>query len=150
DATRRHAMEGLMMDYPLSLPTILRRARTFFPGKSVISRRPDKSVHRSNYGECIDRAARLAAALRRPGLKPGDRVATLAWNHWRHLEVYYAVPAAGFVLHTLNLRLHPDDLVFIANDAEDKVVIVDKSLWPLWEKCAERTKVRHTIVVTDD
>src|SRR5207249_7110290 len=76
-----------------------------------------------------------------------DRVATLAWNHGQHLEAYYAVPLAGGVLHTLNLRLHPDELEFIVNDADDKVALVDHTLLPLWEKVAPRTRVQHTIVV---
>lgn len=143
-------MNGLMMDVPLSIAAIVRRARLLHPGKAVVSRRPDKTIHRTTYGECIDRAARLASALRRLGIRPGDRVATLAWNHWRHLEVYYAVPSSGAVLHTLNLRLHPDDIAFIARHAGDKVVVVDKVLWPLWEKVAPQVQVAHVIVMSDD
>src|SRR5262245_50337223 len=121
-------MQGLMMDYPLSLPAILRRARAFHPRKEIVSRRPDRSIYRTTYAECIDRAGRLGAALRRLGVRPGDRVATLAWNHWRHIEAYFSIPSCGAVLHTLNLRLHPDDVSYIANDAGDKVVLVDKVL----------------------
>jgi fatty-acyl-CoA synthase len=140
----------MMMDMPLSTAAIVRRARQLHAGKEIVSRRPDKSIHRTTYGACIERAGRLASALRRLGVDPGDRVATLAWNHWRHLEVYLAVPSSGAVLHTLNLRLHPDDIAFIANHAGDKVVLVDKVLWPLWEKVAPHVKVTHTIVMTDD
>lgn len=143
-------MNGLMMDVPLSTAGIVRRARLLHPGKPIVSRRPDKSMHRTTYAECIDRAIKLSAVLRRLGVRSGDRVATLAWNHWRHLEAYFAIPSSGAVLHTLNLRLHPDDIAFIANHAEDKVVIVDKVLWPLWEKVAPLVKIKHTIVMSDD
>ncbi len=143
-------MQGLMMDVPLSIPSMVRRARRLYSHRAVVSRRPDKSIHRSTYGEVIGRAARLARALQRLGVRPGDRVATLAWNHWRHVEAYFAIPSVGAVLHTLNLRLHPDDIAYIARHAEDTVVLVDKVLWPLWEKCAERIGARHVIVMSDD
>jgi fatty-acyl-CoA synthase len=143
-------MNGLMMDVPLSTVAIVRHARAMHPEKAIVSRKPDKTIHRTTYGEVIDRALKLASALRRLGVRPGDRVGTLAWNHWRHLESYYAIPSSGAVLHTLNLRLHPDDIAFIANHAEDQVVLVDKVLWPLWERVAPRVKVAHTIVMSDD
>jgi fatty-acyl-CoA synthase len=143
-------MNGLMMDYQLSIPAIIRRARWLYANKTIVSRRADRALHRTTYGEVIDRAARLATVLRSLGVQPGDRVATLAWNHARHLEAYYAIPCMGAVLHTLNLRLHPDDIAFIAKHAGDKVVIVDKSLWPLWEKVAPQLSVEHVIVMTDD
>lgn len=143
-------MNGLMMDVPLSIPMMVRRAAQYFPMRPIIHRRPDKSIARSNYGEVIARAGKLALALRRLGVKPGDRVATLAWNHARHLEAYYAIPCMGAVLHTLNLRLHPDDIGYIGAHAGDQVVLVDKVLWPLWEKCAARINPKHVIVMTDD
>ncbi|MFN8581569.1 MAG: AMP-binding protein [Gemmatimonadaceae bacterium] len=143
-------MNGLMMDAQLCTSALVRRARVLHPGKAIVSRRPDKSIHRTTYADCIDRAAKLASALRRLGVRPGDRVATLAWNHSRHLEAYLAVPSAGMVLHTLNLRLHPDDIAFICSHAEDNVVLVDKVLWPLWEKVAPHVRVAHTIVMADD
>ena len=143
-------MKGLMMDVPLSIPMIARRALTLHGSRPVVSRRPDRSLHRTTYAEVFHRAGRLMQALRRLGVRPGDRVATLAWNHARHLEAYFAVPCLGAVLHTLNLRLHPDDITYIANHAEDKVVLVDKVLWPLWEKCADRIKARHVIAMSDD
>jgi fatty-acyl-CoA synthase len=142
-------MKGLMMDVPLSIPGMMRRAGSYFAERAIVSRRPDKSVHRTNYAEVLRRAGRLALALRRLGVGPGERVATLAWNHWRHVEAYYAIPSIGAVLHTLNLRLHPDDIVYIANHAEDRVVLVDQALWPLWEKCAGRIGARHVVVMGD-
>ena len=143
-------MNGLMMDVPLSIPMMVRRSLTLFADRPVVSRRPDKTVVRTTYGELLPRAGRLASALRRLGVRPGDRVATLAWNHSRHVEAYFAIPSIGAVLHTLNLRLHPDDITYIANHAEDRVVLVDKVLWPLWEKCASRIPATHVIVMADD
>lgn len=143
-------MHGQMMDVPLSIPSMIRRARRLYAHRAVVSRRADKSIHRTTYGELISRSARLAKALQRLGVRDGDRVATLAWNHWRHVEAYYAIPSVGAVLHTLNLRLHPDDISYIAHHAGDAVVLVDKVLWPLWEKCASRVNAKHVIVMTDD
>jgi len=140
-------MRALTMDYQLTVPAILRRTEALYASKPVVSRRADRTLHRYTYGECLTRAKRLAAALRRLGVGPGDRVATLCWNHHQHLEAYFGVCLSGAVLHTLNLRLHPDDLAYIARHAGDSVLIVDRSLWPLWEKFRERTWVRHAIVV---
>src|SRR5512135_621075 len=106
-------MDGLMMSYPLTLPVFLDRAGLLFPEREVVSRRPDRSIDRTTYAAVQRRAHQLANALVRMGLRPGDRVATLAWNHARHLEAYFAVPLAGGVLHTLNPSLSPADLSFI-------------------------------------
>jgi len=143
-------MLGLMMDdFPLSIPAILRHTATLYGHKSIVSRRADRSLHRYTYADCLARAARLGAALRRLGMRPGDRVATFAWNHYRHIECYFGIPAAGFVVHTLNIRLHPDDLVYIANHAEDRVVIVDAVLWPMFERFRDRIGAEHVIVMRD-
>ena len=138
---------GQMMDFPLVLPVILRRAETFFASKAVVTRRPDRSLHRTNYGAIVARARKLAGGLRALGLGDGDRVATLAWNGAEHLEAYYGVSAGGMVLHTLNLRLHPDDLAYIASHAGDRACIVDESLLPLLLKFRERTPIEHVIVI---
>ena len=135
------------MEAQLTVPAILRRAETFFGSSSIVSRRPDKSLHRYRYAEMIDRAKRLAVQLRDLGVSPGDRVATLAWNHYRHLEAYFAITAIGAVLHTLNLRLHSNDLAYIINHADDRVLILDESLLPLFEPCRERVNVQHVIVI---
>jgi acyl-CoA synthetase (AMP-forming)/AMP-acid ligase II len=140
-------MHGLMMDYPLTLSTILRRAETLYAGREVVTRLPDKTLHRSTYGEFADRARRLARALCGLGIKSGDRVATLGWNHSQHLEAYFGIPLAGAVLHTLNLRLHPDELAYIVNHAGDRAVLVDESLLPLWEQVKPKVKVPIVIVV---
>ena len=143
-------MQGLMMDdYQLTLPPILRRAETFFGDQEVVTRLPDKSFHRYTYRDMARRAKQLAVALRKLGLEPGDRVATLCWNHYQHLETYFGIPCAGLVLHTLNLRLHPSDLAYIADHAHDKAVIVDKALLPLLDQFKDQTKIEHVIVVED-
>ncbi|HZT77840.1 MAG TPA: long-chain fatty acid--CoA ligase [Vicinamibacterales bacterium] len=127
-------MNGLMMDFPLTLSAIFRRAEALFGRQEIVWRRPDASLQRYRVADWAQRTRRLAGALVSLGVQPGDRVATLAWNHAAHLEAYFAIPLAGAVLHTLNLRLHPDELAYIVNHAEDKVVIVDDTLLPLWEK----------------
>ena len=123
-------MEGLMQDYELTLQHVLWRLERLHGSKEIVTKR-DGGVHRTTNGEMVPRINRLAGALKRIGVKPGDRVATLAWNNNRHLELYYAVPCMGAVLHTLNLRLFPQHLEFIINDAADKVLFVDQSLLPL-------------------
>src|SRR3954447_20201411 len=99
-------MRGLMMDFPLAIPAIIRRAEALFRHKTIATRRPDRSVAHDTYGSMLDRTRRLAVALRALGIRPGERVATLAWASQAHLETYLAVPSIGAVLHTLNLRLH--------------------------------------------
>jgi fatty-acyl-CoA synthase len=141
-------MRGLMMDYALSVPAILRRADAHFAHKRVASRRPDRSVVHHSYAQVVDRVKRLAVALADLGVGKGDRVATLAWASHQHLEAYLAIPSIGAVLHTLNLRLHPDDLSYIVNDAGDAVLLVDESLLPLYEKFRELVKIRHVIVIS--
>ena len=121
-------MNGLMMDWPLLIPNILRRAGQFFAEKEIVSRRGDGIVYRSTYGEVQKRVHRLMNVLRRLGVQPGDRVATCAWNHQKHLELYFAVPALGAVLHTINFRLAREQLLYIINHAQDRIVFLDKSL----------------------
>src|SRR5215207_6169791 len=136
-----------MMDFPLTLDHVLHRAGRLFASSEVVSRLPDKSLHRETYRDFYSRTLALAGALQRLGLKKGDRVATLMWNHFAHLEAYFAVPCAGAVLHTLNLRLHPDDIAYIANHAGDRVLIVDDVLLPLYEKFRASTSFERVIVV---
>src|SRR5215470_10485545 len=143
-------MTGLMMDYPLTLPHILERAAKVYAKKEIASRLPDGSMHRYTYADFHARAHRLAHALTGLGLKPGDRVGTLCWNSYRHLELYFAAPCAGLVLHTLNLRLAADQLAYIVNHAEDAVIFADASLLPILEPIrGELKSVRHAIVLND-
>jgi fatty-acyl-CoA synthase len=144
-------LAGRMMDFPLTLTHFLERARTFHGRSEIVSRRPDRSLHRYTYADFYRRVCRLANALRRLGVKPGDRVASLCWNHHQHLELYFAVPAMGAVIHTLNLRLHPNDLGYIARHAEDRILVVDRTLLPLFEKFAGAVpSIERVIVVPDD
>ena len=140
-------MRGLMMDFPLTVPAILERAGNVFGNVEIVSRRPDRSLARSTWKDLYKRSRRLANALTGLGLRRGDRVATLLWNHTAHMEAYFGVPVAGGVLHTLNLRLHPDELTFIANHAGDRFLIVDDVLLPIFEKFRERVKFERVIVV---
>jgi fatty-acyl-CoA synthase len=139
-------VNGLMMDFPLTLSAVFRHAERVYARREVVTRRADKSLHRYTFADFAARARRLAGALRGLGIRPGDRVATLAWNHHQHLEAYFGISMSGAVLHTLNLRLHPDELAFIVNDADDRAVLVDETLLPLWEKVAPKTKVTSVIV----
>jgi len=139
-----------MMDFPLTVTHFLERARTLFGRSEIVSRRADRSIDRVTYATFCRRTARLAHALARLGVRPGDRVATLAWNHSRHLELYLGVPAYGAVLHTLNLRLHPSEIAYIANHAEDRFLFVDRSLLPLYEAVAPTVRSFEKVVVFDD
>src|SRR4029453_9041700 len=142
-------MKGQMMDFQLTLPPLLRRAETFFGDKEIVTRLPDKSFHRYTYRDMARRAKQLAVALDKAGLKKGDRVATLCWNHYQHMEAYFGIPCGGFVLHTLNLRLHHEDIGYIAKHGGDKAVIVDKSLLPLLDAFQGSTDIEHVFVVED-
>src|SRR3954463_8699609 len=120
-------MDGLMMDRPLLIRDVAERVERIFPGREVVSRTHD-GVERSTYGEVVSRARRIASSLEKLGVKPGDRVATFGWNSRRHLELYLAVPSMGAVLHTLNIRLFEDDVRYIVEHAQDKVIFLDASL----------------------
>ncbi|MBK5296617.1 MAG: long-chain fatty acid--CoA ligase [Vicinamibacteria bacterium] len=143
-------MDGLMMDVPLSIPLLLRRTEALFGHKPLVTRRADRSLQRCTYGECLRRARGLAAGLASLGVTPGDRVGTFCWNHSRHLEAYYGVPASGAVLHTLNIRLHADELAYIITHAGDAAIIVDKVLWPAFAPVRERLGNIPIIVISDD
>jgi fatty-acyl-CoA synthase len=141
-------VNGLMMDYPLTLPHILERAARIYPTKQIASCSEDGSMQRYTYTDFYRRVHRLAHVLKSLGLQPGDRVGTLCWNTSRHLELYFAVPCAGFVLHTLNLRLSAQELAYVANHAEDRVIFVDASLLPVLEPIRSELKsVEHVVVI---
>src|SRR5881275_1199328 len=144
---RRGSMRGTMMDFPLTLRTILERSGKIFPRVEIVSRKPDKSIVRTSYGEFYRRARRLAAALTELGLKPGDRVASMMWNHSGHLEAFFGVPCAGGILHTLNLRLHSHEIAAIANHAADRFLLIDDVLLPVYEKCRQNVPFEQVIVV---
>lgn len=140
-------MQALTMDYQLTIPAILRRTRAHFGDKRIIARRNDGSITRTTYAALLGRADRLGAALRRLGAGPGEPVATLCWNHDRHLEAYYAIPSMGGVLHTLNLRLSGEELAHIAADAGDHILIVDEELVPLAQQVVRGSAIERIIVV---
>jgi len=142
-------MEGLMMDYALDIPALWRHCERYHSQKPLITQLPDRSFHRYTYGDLFERARRLAVALAELGVKPGDRVATFCWNTYHHLEMYFAIPAMGAVVHTVNLRLHPDDLVYIFTHADDQVVFVDRTVLPLIAPLRERIPARHVVVVDE-
>jgi fatty-acyl-CoA synthase len=143
-------LEGLMQhDHPLTLQLIMERMRRLYAGTEVVSVR-DGDRERRTYAEIVDRADRLCRALESLGVGPGDRVATFSWNTREHLEAYLAVPCMGAVLHTLNVRLFPDQLAYVIGHAEDRVILVDDSLVPVLEELAPRLEtVRHYVVVGD-
>jgi fatty-acyl-CoA synthase len=140
-------IQSTMQRVPLSINSFLERAGKIYPQVEVVSRMPDKSLHRYRFADFYRRSRRLAAALLAAGLKKGDRVATLSWNHYAHFECYFGIPAAGGVTHTLNLRLAPEEIAWIANHAADRFLIVDDVLLPLFEKFRAEAPFEKIIVV---
>ena len=139
-------MQTTMMNTPLSLDHLLERAGQISHGNDIVSRLPDKSLKRHSYAEYYRRTRALAAALLELGLQKGERVATLCWNHHAHLEAYFGIPAAGGVMHTLNLRLSPEEIGWIAGDAEDRFLIIDDVLLPLYQQFAHLHQFEKVIV----
>src|SRR4051812_9925911 len=144
-------MQGLMMDTPLQISQLIRHAERHHGAVEIVSKMVDGgAIHRYTYRDAHARARKLANALVRLGVRAQDRVATLAWNSFRHFEIYYAVAGMGAVIHTINPRLFPDQIAYIANHAEDKVVFYDTTFAPLVEKLAPNLKtVKHWVAMTD-
>jgi fatty-acyl-CoA synthase len=143
-------MTGLMMDYPLTLTHILERSAKVYPHREIASRAAGGSMDRYTYRDFHARVHRLAHALKSLGVEAGDRIGTLCWNSARHLELYFAIPCSGAVIHTLNLRLAPDQLTYIINHAGDRIIFVDASLLPLLEPIRGELKTVERIVVLND
>src|SRR5262245_44858924 len=143
-------MHGLMMDVPLLVSDLIRHAARHHGATEIVSKTvEDGAIHRYTYAEAHARARRLANVLKKLDINPEDRVATLAWNGFRHFEIYYATAGSGAVIHTINPRLFPDQITYIANHAEDKVVFFDVNLAPLVEKLAPELKsVKAFIAMT--
>ncbi|HUP92462.1 MAG TPA: long-chain fatty acid--CoA ligase [Solimonas sp.] len=139
-------MRSTMMTTPLTLDRLLERLGGLFKDVPIVSRLPDRTLRRTDNALLYRNSRRLAQALLRAGLKPGERVATLMWNHAAHLEAYFGVPVAGGVLHTLNLRLFPQDIAYIAQHAGDRFLIVDDVLLPLFEKFRDQVKFERVFV----
>ncbi|MFL5690381.1 MAG: long-chain fatty acid--CoA ligase [Ktedonobacteraceae bacterium] len=142
-------MQGLMMDYPLTLQHAYHRAVSLFSRKEIVTR-TDTGLHRYTYREWGKRTAQLAHALHHAGVLPGERIATFGWNTYRHLELYYAVPCLGAVLHTLNIRLFTEQLVYIINNAEDKIIFVDGDLVPVLEGVVDQLSTVKQYVIMGD
>ncbi|MEN7341501.1 MAG: 3-(methylthio)propionyl-CoA ligase [Pseudomonadota bacterium] len=141
-------MQGLMMDRPLLISSIAEHAETFHPESEIVSVTADNPRHRYTYKACFSRAKQLANALSALGLQQGDRLATLAWNDYRHMEAYYGISGAGYVCHTINPRLFPEQLIYIINHAEDRVLFVDPMFLPLIEKIqSEVSSLEHIVVM---
>ena len=143
-------MRGLMQDWPLLCSKVIDHAANEHPLREVVSRSVEGPMHRTNYLEVRERSLKIAQMLERDGFKPGDRIATMAWNTWRHLECWYGITGMGGVYHTLNPRLFPEQLVWIMNDAEDKLLFVDITFMPLIEALAPKVASLKKIVVLTD
>ncbi|MEO0576255.1 MAG: 3-(methylthio)propionyl-CoA ligase [Pseudomonadota bacterium] len=144
-------MQGLMMDRPLLISSIAEHAEKFHPRSRIVSVTAESGRHEYTYSECFTRSKRVANALTDLGLKPGDRVATLAWNDYRHMELYYGISGAGFVCHTINPRLFPEQLVYIINHAEDSVLFVDAMFLPLIAAIRDKVpNLEHVVVLCSE
>src|ERR687890_2283058 len=147
---KEDVLKGLTSDYQLTLPTMLRRAEALYGPKEIVTRRSDKSFHRYAYADFVRRAKRLAVALGELGLQKSDRVATLAWNSYQHLEAYFGVPCSGMVLHTINPRLSSDDIAYIINHDEDRVLLVDETMVNLLDGFRDRVNLEHVFVLSGE
>ncbi len=136
-----------MQDHPLTITDLFRHGRAVHARSEVVTSEGER-VRRARFGEVAERAARLAAALHRLGIRAGDRVATFGWNTQEHLEAYFAVPCMGAVLHTLNIRLFPEQLAYVANHAEDRVILVDDSTVPILARVRDQLRtIEHVVVI---
>src|SRR5215831_21208963 len=146
----RNAMFGLMQDWPLLCHRIIDHAGTNHAGRPIVTRSVEGPFHTTTYGELRARALRLAQHLDKAGIRLGDRVATLAWNTWRHFEAWYGIMGIGAVYHTVNPRLFPDQIAWIINHAEDRVMLADLTFIRLLEKLADKLPtIERYVVLTD-
>ncbi|KAF0805060.1 AMP-dependent synthetase and ligase [Alcanivorax xiamenensis] len=143
-------MQGLMQDKPLLISSLIEHAATFHPDQEIVSRSIEGPIHRTNYRRIAHRAKQVANVLNELGVEFGDRIGTLAWNTWRHMELYFGVSGSGAVLHTVNPRLFPEQVEYILNHAGDKVLFFDISFAPLVEKLVPKLKsIEHFVALTD-
>src|SRR5229473_1214085 len=142
-----NAMLGLMQNWPLLCHRVIDHAATYHPARTVVSRSLEGPFHTTNYAEIRARALKVAQRLERDGIRLGDRVATLAWNTWRHLEAWYGIMGIGAIYHTVNPRLFAEQIVWIINHAEDRVVLVDLTFVPLLEKLADKLPTVERYIV---
>jgi acyl-CoA synthetase (AMP-forming)/AMP-acid ligase II len=142
-------MLGTMMDFPLTLQHVFDRGTRLFPDREIVTGGLGER-HRYTYRDFAQRVHRLASAFQKLGLQPGERVGTFGWNHYRHLEMYFAVPMQGAVLHTLNIRLFHDQLTYIINHAADRFIVVDRSLLPIVQQLKPTLETVEKLIVIDD
>src|SRR6187399_3789783 len=143
-------MQGLMQDWPLLCHRIIDHAAIQHGSREVVTRSIEGPIHRTNYREIRRRALKVAQRLDKEGIKLGDRVATLAWNTWRHLETWYGITGIGAVYHTINPRLFPEQIAYIANHAEDKLMFLDTTFVPLMEKLQDKlSTIQRYVILTD-
>ncbi len=147
---QKSPLMGQMMDQPLLISSIIEHADRYFGSNEIVSRRVEGDLHRYTYRDCHKRAKQLANALAGLGVKLGDRVGTIAWNGYRHLEAYYAISGSGAVLHTINPRLHPDQIAYIANHAEDQVLLFDLTFLPAVEAFFSQCKAIKAFILMAD
>ena len=144
-------MLGLMQDWPLLCHRIIEHAAEVHGTQEVVTRSVEGPIHRTNYAEIHARALKVSQMLDREGIKPGDRVATLAWNTWRHLEAWYGIMGLGAICHTVNPRLFPEQVAWIINHAQDRIVMTDITFVPILEKLADNLpSVERYVVLTDN
>jgi acyl-CoA synthetase (AMP-forming)/AMP-acid ligase II len=144
-------MDGLMQDWPLLIHRIIDHAAIQHGTREIVSRSIEGPIHRTTYAKIRGRALRIAERLRRAGIKPGDRVATLAWNTWRHLESWYAIAGIGAIYHTVNPRLFPQQIVWIINHAKDRILLADLTFVALLEALADKLPtIEQYVILTDD
>ena len=144
-------MLGLMQDRPLLISSLIEFAALNHGDEEIVSRTVEGPIHRYTYRDCLSRSKKLAKALEKLGVKQHDRIGTLAWNGYRHVEIYYGVSGMGAVCHTINPRLFPEQIVYIVNHAEDRYLFMDLTFVPLIEKLAgQLPKVEGFVVMTDE
>ena len=142
-------LAGQMMDFPLTLTHLLQRLGSYYPKQQILTKTHD-GTHQYGFREYVGRTGQLASALTKAGVQPGDRIATMGWNSYRHFELYFGIPCMGAVIHTVNFRLHPEQVVHIMNHAEDTIVFVDASVYPLVEKIRPLLTTVRQVIVMDD
>ena len=143
-------MLGLMQDHPLLISSIFEHAVNGYGNQDIVSNSIEGGIHKYNYSQWGLRTKKLAKSFKSINLSQGDKVGTLAWNGYRHLEIYYAASSSGLICHTINPRLHPDQIAYIVNHAEDKVLCVDLNILPLVEKASAHFKTVKTLIVMTD
>ena len=143
-------MKGLMQDHPLLISSIFEHAINNYPTQEIVSNSVEGGIHKYTYEDWGNRTKQLANALKDYGVLEGDRIGTLAWNGYRHLELYYATSSSGFICHTMNPRLHNDQIAYIVNHAEDKIIFVDLNIVDLIKLAAPSFKSVKAIVVMTD